>query len=219
MFEARREPTHAHLVSPSTTPTVYLYLHAGDWTAVFRRALGFDAGSAYNGVVSLWGYCDADYADCPDTRRSISGFVITMNGGAVSWTCRKQTSVALSTLEAEAVALRVAICEVIALKFDMEVIDPKLGDSQWIVHEDNQSLIAVVNTPDGGKYEARKHIAVRVMWLREIVSTGIVKIQYVGTKEQVADVLTKALPAKEFAMHRESMMDFVVGVRSGKVAG
>ena len=57
------------------------------------------------------------------------------------------------------------------------------------------------------------------MWLREIVSTGIVKIQYVGTKEQVADVLTKALPAKEFAMHRESMMDFVVGVRSDGVAG
>ena len=101
----------------------------------------------------------------------------------------------------------------------LEVLDPWLGNSEWIVHEDNQSLIAIANTPDGGKYEARKHIAVRVMWLREIVSTGIVKIQYVGTKEQVADVLTKALPAKEFAMHRESMMDFVVGVRSDGVAG
>ena len=152
-------------------------------------------------------YMDADYADCPDTRRSISGYVIVINGGAVSWTSRKQVSVALSTLEAEAVAARSALCEVIGLKWDLEVLDEGLGESQWIAHEDNQSLMAVVNTPDGGKYEARKHIAVRVMWLREVVATGIVRVVYIKTQDQVADVLTKALPYREFSKHRASMMN------------
>ena len=43
-------------------------------------------------------YCDADYADCPDTRRSITGYVVMLNGGAVSWSSKKQMSIALSTL-------------------------------------------------------------------------------------------------------------------------
>ena len=152
-------------------------------------------------------YCDADFADCVDTRRSISGFVVMMYGGATSWTCRKQVSVALSTMEAEAVAARVAFCEVIGLKWDAEVLDPQLGDESWVVHEDNQSLIAVIGQVDGGKYEARKHIAVRVMWLREVVATKIVQVKYVDTKEQTADVMTKALPAKEFAKHRRAMLN------------
>ena len=152
-------------------------------------------------------YCDADFADCVDTRRSISGFVIMMYGGAVSWSCRKQPSVALSTMEAEAVALRISFCEVIGLKWDMEVFDPVLGDMAWRLFEDNQSLIAVVCNIDGGKYEARKHIAVRVMWLREVVATKVVEVEYVDTAEQTADVLTKALPVKEFEKHRNAMLN------------
>jgi hypothetical protein len=152
-------------------------------------------------------YCDADFADCVDTRRSISGLVIVMYGGAVSWTCRKQASVALSTMEAEAVSMRVGFCEVIGVKWDMEVFDPQLGEMAWPLHEDNQSLIAVVEKIDGGKYEARKHIAVRVAWLREVVATGIISVAYIDTADQVADAMTKALPQKEFEKHRASMMN------------
>lgn len=152
-------------------------------------------------------YCDADFADCVDTRRSISGLVIMVYGGATSWTCRKQASVALSTMEAEAVSMRVGFCEVIGVKWDMEVFDPQLGDKTWPLFEDNQSLIAVVEKVDGGKYEARKHIAVRVMWLREVVATGMISVKYIGTEDQVADVMTKALPEKEFVKHRASMMN------------
>ena len=68
-------------------------------------------------------------------------------------------------------------------------------------------LIAVVEKIDGGKYEARKHIAVRVAWLREVVATGIISVAYIDTADQVADAMTKALPQKEFEKHRASMMN------------
>lgn len=168
-----------------------------------------DMGITYEPVedrtIHVW--VDADYADCPDTRRSITGFVVMMGRGAVSWSARKQTSVALSTLEAEAVAARAVLCEVIALKWDLEVLDPVVGKSKWTVHEDNQSVIAVVTVPDGGKYEARKHIAVRIMWLREVMQTGIVEMIFTKSAEQVADVMTKALAEREFTGHRCSMMN------------
>ena len=77
----------------------------------------------------------------------------------------------------------------------------------WRLFEDNQSLIAVVCNIDGGKYEARKHIAVRVMWLREVVATKVIEVEYVDTAEQTADVLTKALPVKEFEKHRNAMLN------------
>ena len=103
--------------------------------------------------------------------------------------------------------MRVGFCEVIGVKWDMEVFDPQLGDKTWPLFEDNQSLIAVVEKVGGGKYEARKHIAVRVMWLREVVATGMISVKYIGTEDQVADVMTKALPEKEFVKHRASMMN------------
>ena len=151
-------------------------------------------------------YCDADYADCPDTRRSITGYVVMLNGGAVSWSSKKQTSIALSTLEAEAMAGRSAFCEIMGLKLDLDVIDRTLARSQWIVHEDNQSLMAVINKPLGGRYEARKHIAVRVLWMREVVASGILRVVYVKSEDQVADTLTKGLSEESFVRHRDTMM-------------
>ena len=56
--------------------------------------------------------------------------MVVVNGGAVAWTSRKQPCVALSTIEAESVAAKVAFCKIIGLKWDLEVMDPQLGDSQ-----------------------------------------------------------------------------------------
>ena len=78
--------------------------------------------------------------------------------------------------------------------------------SQWIVHEDNQSLLAVINKPLGGRYDARKHIAVRVLWMREIVASGILRVIYVKSEDQVADTLTKGLSEESFVRHRDAMM-------------
>ena len=64
-----------------------------------------------------------------------------------------------------------------------------------------------MTVPDGGKYEARKHIAVRIMWLREVMQTGIVEMIFTKSAEQVADVMTKALAEREFTGHRCSMMN------------
>ena len=107
----------------------------------------------------------------------------------------------------KAVAAREALCEVIALKWDLEVLDPQLGDERWHVHEDNQSLIATINVPDGGKYEARKHIAVRICWLREVVASEIIEVVYCESEVQTADVLTKGLAMKAFRFHRRKLLN------------
>ena len=68
-------------------------------------------------------FCDAGYVDCPGTRRSVTDYVVVLNGGAVSWSSKKQTAIALNTLEADAMAGRSAFCEIIGLKLDLDVID------------------------------------------------------------------------------------------------
>ena len=85
-------------------------------------------------------------------------------------------STSLSTLEAECQVARSALCEVLGLKEDLKIIDPEMSRAKRNVWEDNQSLIAVVSKIDGGKYDARKHIAVRIFWLREVIASGAVSM-------------------------------------------
>ena len=81
-----------------------------------------------------------------------------------------------------------------------------LARSQWIVHEDNQSLMAVINKPLGGRYDARKHIAIRVLWMREVVAAGILRAIYVKSEDQVVDTLTKGLSEESFVRHRDTRL-------------
>jgi hypothetical protein len=146
----------------------------------------------------LVGYVDADGAS-QDHRRAISGYVFMVDGGAVSWSSKKQELVTLSTTEAEYVAQTHAAKEAVWLRrLISEIFGPI--ETPTTLLSDSKSAIALAND---GHYHARtKHIDIRYHFIRYIIDAGTIKLVYCPTNDMTADVLTKALPsvkAKHFA--------------------
>ncbi|KAJ1525556.1 hypothetical protein ONE63_010361 [Megalurothrips usitatus] len=138
-------------------------------------------------------YTDADWGNCQDDRRSYSGNVILMADGAVSWDSRKQRSVALSSVEAEHVALTDWAKEALFLTSVMEEI---LGKKTSInIRCDSQGAIATAQHE--GPTKRLKHIDIRLHFVKALIQDGRMKIEYVPTEDMVADALTKQLSAEK----------------------
>ena len=151
----------------------------------------------------IWGFADADHAGDPDTRRSVTGYVMLMNGGAILWSSTQQAIVALSSSEAEFYAASNSGCDAAYLRGLMD----DLGFDQMIptqVFEDNWACIYL--SKNSIMYHKSKHINTRVYHLRDLCTAGILQLHKVSTGEQVADKLTKALPEPAFKKHHEVMM-------------
>ena len=137
----------------------------------------------------LYGYCDADWG-MSDDRRSITGYCFQTNceSAFVCWNSRKQPTVALSTCEAEYMALSAAVQEALFLKqlsFDLTGHD--LYDI--IIHVDNQGAIALAKNPV--HHQRSKHIDIRYHFVRQFVQDGTISLQYVESEKNLADMLTK----------------------------
>eukprot|EP00873_Tetraselmis_striata_P044094 jgi/Tetstr1/464358/TSEL_009152.t1 len=148
----------------------------------------------------LHGYCDADWAGDVVSRRSTTGFVFMLCGAAVSWKSQLQATVALSTAEAEYMALCAAVCEALFLRELLRELCCAQSEAT-VIFEDNQSCIALTRNPM--THGRSKHIAIKYHFTREKVLSGEVAIEYCPTAQMVADALTKALGRlkhAEFAM-------------------
>eukprot|EP00873_Tetraselmis_striata_P045348 jgi/Tetstr1/465612/TSEL_010258.t1 len=159
--------------------------------------LTFSGGKA-DGL--LHGYCDADWAGDVVSRRSTTGFVFMLCGAAVSWKSQLQTTVALSTAEAEYMALCAAVCEALFLRELLRELCCAQSEAT-VIFEDNQSCIALTRNPM--THGRSKHIAIKYHFTREKVLSGEVAIEYCPTAQMVADALTEALGRlkhAEFAM-------------------
>ena len=135
---------------------------------------------------NLIGYSDADWAGDVDDRHSTSGNVFLLAKGAVSWLSKKQATVALSTTEAEYVALSAATQEAIWLRRLLTDVGESLEDL-IVINEDNQKAIAMAENPVG--HARTKHIDIRYHFVREGVQDGAIILKYVATGE-----MTKPLP-------------------------
>lgn len=158
-------------------------------------------GLKYNsgGDLVLQGWCDADWASDIDSRRSISGYVFSLGSGAVSWSCKKQPTVALSSTEAEYRAAQLATREAVWLRRFLEEIDERQS-SATIIHCDNQSCIKIAKNP---VFHARtKHIEIHYHFVREKVLAGEVELRFCPTEDQVADIFTKGLSREKFQKFR-----------------
>lgn len=151
----------------------------------------------------LIGWTEADWADDEDTRRSTSGFVFEVAGGAVLWSSKRQPTVALSMAEAELMAASNATKEAIWLR-------TLLGDMGYeqitanTMYEDNNACILISRNP--GVSRARtKHIDIRHHFIRERVAMGEIDIQFCSTKDMLADMLTKQLPREAFKQFRSAI--------------
>jgi hypothetical protein len=142
---------------------------------------------------TLKSYCDADYAGDPDTRRSTTGYLFMMNGGAISWNSKRQPTVAASTTEAEYMAAGAAIKEGLWIRKLFDTLDIKLDTVN--IYCDNQSAIKLLKNPI---FSVRsKHIDIIHHFARERVLRKEVAFHYLPTKRMLADIMTKALAAEQ----------------------
>ncbi|KAG8490441.1 hypothetical protein CXB51_016092 [Gossypium anomalum] len=148
-------------------------------------------GRTEDGVI---GYVDADFAGDLDRRRSLTGYVFTIGGCAISWKATLQTTVALSTTEAEYMAITEACKEAIWLKGLFSELNEDLQIST--VFCDSQSAIFL--TKDQMFHERTKHIDVRYHFVRDIIARGDIVVSKISTHENPADMMTKSLPITKF---------------------
>lgn len=151
--------------------------------------------------LKLTGYTDSDFATNPDTRRSTSGYIFTLCGGPVSWMSQRQRIVALSTTVAEYIAVSDATKEAIWLRRLLQSVGE--DEESILIFVDNQGTIKLIKNPEFHK--RTKHIEVRYHFIRQKYEDGIINIQYVPSSDQLADILTKALPKETFQKHRTKM--------------
>ncbi|KAK4325723.1 hypothetical protein Pmani_003666 [Petrolisthes manimaculis] len=148
------------------------------------------------------GYSDADWAGDINDRKSTSGYCFHLGGGPVSWSSKKQSCVALSTAEAEYMALASAIQEAVWLrKLAVDIqIDCK---GPLLLYEDNKSTIAMSKNPQfHGK---TKHIDIKFHYVREKCIENVIQLVYCPTNDMVADIFTKGLNKDKFKRLREML--------------
>lgn len=138
-------------------------------------------------------FCDSDFAGDIVDRMSRSGYVILLANCPISWYSKKQTCVALSTVEAEYISMCNVTREVVWLKQLLSELGMlRFMDTPCIVKCDNQGAIGLSNKVDENVSERSKHIDVQYKYCVDMQLRGVVKYQYIPSSENVADVFTKA---------------------------
>ena len=171
------------------------------WIAV-KRIFRYLKGTTHLGLLynknndeSLIGYSDADWGGDLDNYRSTTGYIFQIGGTAVSWKSRKQDCVALSTAEAEYMALACTAQEAVWMRELNIDMNNKLNEPTTI-YEDNQSAICMAKNP---QFHGRvKHIGIKYHFIREQVNAGSVKLEYCRTEDMIADMFTKGLTQEKF---------------------
>jgi hypothetical protein len=120
-------------------------------------------------------YSDADWAGDKENRRLISGFVATINEAVISWSMKKQSSVATSTTEAEYMALNTMVKEVIWIQRMFKELGRTLNDGK-VIYEDNQEAITLAK--NSKHYIRTKHINAIYHFIRECVENSQIKLEY-----------------------------------------
>lgn len=140
--------------------------------------------------LKLVGYTDSDWGGDKETRRSTSGYVFTLAGAPISWTSRRQNTVALSSTEAEYIAAAEATKEAVWIARFLEEL--KISCDVYLpvqLYCDNQGAIALSKNPEDHK--RTKHIDIRHHYVREKQEDGTIIIHFLLTTEMIADGLTK----------------------------
>ena len=164
------------------------------------------SGSASSTLSPPTAYCDSDWAGNLDTRRSTSGILVLTNG-PVEWRSKLQRCTAMSTAEAELIAIDLCVREVKWIRTFFSELGFSL-DAPTQVNVDNQSAIAIAEHSIHN-HRRIKHIDLRYFYVRELIASKIIKLHWLPSSDNLSDILTKALSKQTFdlllsrALHTE----------------
>ena len=162
-----------------------------------KRVLRYLKGTSKLGITysppatRLVGYSDADWAGDINTRRSTTGYVVMLNHGAIAWRSRRQVTVALSTMEAEYMAITEAAKELKWMRQFLAELGCDDHRSATVLKSDNQGAIALAKNPVS--HSRAKHIDLHHHFIRDAIEDEIIWLEYIPTVEMTVDSLTKAL--------------------------
>ena len=145
-------------------------------------------------------YTDSDYAGCKLTRRSVSGLLTKLNNGPIIWAASQQKSVSLSTTESEFISVTEGAKTCLWLKHLFEELRMPITPTVFI---DNQAALTLISNPS--HHKRTKHIHVRHLFIRDTYENKQIKYEYISTKNQLADLLTKATSKQIF----ERLIDLI----------
>ncbi|GAA0153218.1 transmembrane signal receptor [Lithospermum erythrorhizon] len=140
-------------------------------------------------------FTDTDWAGSIDDRKSTSGYCTVIWGNLVRWRSKKQNVVARSSGEVKFRSMAHEVCEVVWIKRLYEELDMKY-DGPIQLYCDNQSAISIAHNPV--QHDRTKHVEVDRHFIKEKIENKIIKIEYVHTGQQLADILTKGLSELSF---------------------
>ncbi|KAI5328948.1 hypothetical protein L3X38_028345 [Prunus dulcis] len=179
--------------------------HMGTAKRVLRYVQGtINYGTAYDkgkGAM-LIGYCDSDWSGSEDDMRSTSGYAFNLGSGAFSWASIKQSSVALSTAEAEYMSAAEATAQAMWLRFVLfDFGEEQVEPTQLLC--DNTSAIAISKNPV--HHHKTRHINRRFHFIRDALQNGEIDLLYCKTKVQLADIFTKPVARDRFEYLRKAL--------------
>lgn len=145
--------------------------------------------------LKLSAYCDADWAACPATRRSLTGYCIFLGDALVSWKAKKQPTVSRSSAEAEYRSLATTVCELQWIDYILQSFSIHVS-RHITVWCDNQAAIHIVGNPVF--QERTKHIDIDCHLVRDQFKSGFIIPSYVASSSQLADIFTKPLDTMKF---------------------
>jgi histone deacetylase 1/2 len=188
---------------------ICLHMHAPRDThwGLVKRLLRYLRGTIDHGLVLRGGsstdiaaYSDADWAGCPDTRRSTSGYCIFLGSSLISWSSKRQAIVLRSSAEAEYRAVANAVAECSWLRQLLGELHCPVIDKATVVFCDNVSAVYLAANPVHHRHT--KHMELDIHFVREKVALGHFRVVHVPTTEQLADVMTNGLPSSSFEAFR-----------------
>ena len=147
-------------------------------------------------------YSDSDHASCLDTRRSVGGYAVKVGTGAVSWSSKKQSTVALSSTEAEYIATVAAGKEMLWMHSLLKELHFEINDA-LPMFVDNRSALTVLMDPQ--HHGRMKHLDINIHWIRDVVKGGTIAPYHVPSDENTVDIFTKALPQLLMERHRREL--------------
>ena len=190
---------------------VCLFMHAPQDThmQLVKRILRYLQGTSHYGLqlyksssMDLIAYTDADWAGCPDTRRSTSGFCVFLGSNLVSWSSKRQPTISRSSAEAEYRGVANCVAESCWLRQLLHELHLP-PTRATIVYCGNISASYLACNPV--QHQRTKHIEIDLHFVRDRVALGEVRVLHVPSSSQFADVFTKGLPSQVFHDFRSSL--------------